>query len=81
MGQRRRSNDPNAGPLTICQTLVTSDGTIRIEAALAGSMTRLRRPIATVGRPRPVTPFTRPPAQKAITTMRRSAVTLGIDVE
>jgi hypothetical protein len=44
--------------------LVTKDGAIRSEAALAGGMTTLNRPIETVGSPRPITPFTKPAMRK-----------------
>ena len=60
MGQSRRANRLKLGPAANCQTLVTNDGTIRSEAALAGAMTRLSKPIETVGSPSPITPFTKP---------------------
>jgi hypothetical protein len=45
--------------------LVTKEGTIRSDAALAGGITRVSRPMETVGRPRPITPFTKPARRKA----------------
>jgi hypothetical protein len=37
-----------------------NDGTTGSAAACAGVITTARRPIATVGSPRPITPFTNP---------------------
>ena len=39
---------------------VASDGATRIAAACAGVITEARMPMATVGRPMPITPFTKP---------------------
>jgi hypothetical protein len=44
--------------------LVTKEGTIRSEAALAGAMTRLSKPVETVGSPSPITPLTKPAMRK-----------------
>src|SRR3954447_8079914 len=60
MGQSRRASAPKRGPVASCQTLVTNEGTIRSEAAGAGAITVLSSPIATVGRPSPITPLTKP---------------------
>src|SRR3984893_16663957 len=58
-------------PPANCQTLVMKDGTIRSEAALAGAMTRLSKPIETVGSPSPITPLTKPASRKVrVATMR-----------
>jgi hypothetical protein len=43
-----------------CQTFVTNEGTNNRVTASIGVMTMLSKPMATVGRPRPTTPFTRP---------------------
>jgi len=40
--------------------LVTNEGTTTSEAASAGVAIIASRPIATVGRPMPITPFTKP---------------------
>ena len=52
---------------------VTSDGTIRIAAACAGDITRPSRPIATVGRPSPITPLTTPASRLAQSMARGRA--------
>src|ERR1700693_1437747 len=52
------------GPVNNCQMLVTNDGTISSEAAVTGGMTAPRTPMATVGRPIPVTPLTMPAKKK-----------------
>src|SRR5690606_25123594 len=56
----RRNNRAVAGPDTSCQTLVTNDGITRIAAAATGGITVPSNPIATVGKPIPVTPLTIP---------------------
>jgi hypothetical protein len=62
---KRRSAAPNAGPASICQTLVASEGTTRSAAACTGGITSPSTLIATVGRPMPITPFTVPASRKA----------------
>ena len=64
MGQSRRARRPKLGPAADCQTLVTNEGTIKSDAALAGGITRLSRPMETVGSPSPITPFTKPARRK-----------------
>src|SRR5581483_1863556 len=64
MGQSRRDRRRRPGPATACQTLVTSDGTTRSAAACAGAISKPSSPIATVGRPRPITPLTKPASRK-----------------
>ena len=59
IGHSRRTSGTSTGPIA-CQTLVRSDGTTRSEAACAGVITIASSPIATVGRPRPITPLTKP---------------------
>ena len=59
-GHMRRSSAGKAPPAANCQILVTSDGTTRIAAACAGVIIKPSRPIATVGRPRPIAPLTKP---------------------
>jgi hypothetical protein len=51
--------------------LVSSDGTTTRAAALAGSISNPSKPIATVGRPIPVTPLTRPASTK-VSAMART---------
>src|ERR1700722_19213902 len=65
-----------------CQTLVTKEGTIRSEAALAGAITRLSKPIETVGSPRPITPLTKPASRNVkVATMRGRCSTGTSDCE
>jgi hypothetical protein len=49
--------------------LVTNDGTTSNAAASEGAMTRPSKPMATVGKPRPITPLTKPAIRKAMVTM------------
>ena len=60
MPPKRRSSAPKRGPDRSCHTFVTSEGTSSRAAASAGAMAAPRSPIATVGRPRPMTPLTSP---------------------
>ena len=64
IGHSRRTRLPRCEPSASCHTLVTNEGRSRRAAASAGGIRRLSRPIATVGRPRPTTPFTPPSEQK-----------------
>ena len=64
VGQNRCSKAARCPPAADCQTLVMKDGRIRIAAASAGGMTRLKRPIAAVGRPMPTTPLMAPASRK-----------------
>src|SRR3984893_17215118 len=69
-------------PPANCQTLVMKDGTIRSEAAFAGAMTRLSKPIETVGSPSPITPLTKPAMRKVrVATMRGRCSTGTSDCE
>ena len=73
-GQRRRSRAKKAPPESACQTLVTRAGTtIRGMATLRPRVT-VRRARATVGKPVPISPFTRPPMRKAAATRSRVSV-------
>ena len=49
-GHSRRSSGITPGPAASCHTLVTIDGTISRAAACTGGITRLSRPMATVGK-------------------------------
>ena len=60
IGHSRRTSARNSPAAASCQILVTSDGTTRIAAACDGVIMRPSRPIATVGRPSPITPLTKP---------------------
>jgi hypothetical protein len=44
--------------------LVTMAGKMTMASARLGSMVTARRPIDTVGRPRPITPLTKPASRK-----------------
>ena len=80
IGHSRRARRQKLGPAANCQTLVTKEGTIRSDAAFAGAITRVSRPMETVGSPSPITPFTNPARRKAsvATTMGRVS-TDGMD--
>jgi hypothetical protein len=69
IGHNRRSNGARRGPETICHTFVKAEGMSSSAAASAGTMTVPSPPIATVGSPRPMTPFT-PPAIKNVPNIR-----------
>ncbi|MNR57015.1 hypothetical protein D3C85_1777060 [compost metagenome] len=56
-----------------CHRLVNVEGTISSAAACAGGIARPSRPMAMVGRPRPITPFTAPASRKVNTTSSDSA--------
>jgi hypothetical protein len=59
---------------------VTNEGTMRSEAAFAGAITRLSKPIETVGSPSPITPLTTPASRKVrVATMRgRCSTDMGV---
>jgi len=67
MPENRRASFASCAPASSCQTLVTNDGITRIATAETGAITRLSSPIATVGRPMPTTPLTKPAAVNAST--------------
>ncbi len=60
IAQKRFSNAPKPGPINICDRLVTSEGMTSIAAAATGDMKAPSIPMATVGNPIPVIPFTHP---------------------
>ena len=60
IGHRRRASAPAAGPAASCQTFVTSEGTTNKAAASRGAIIIPNKPTATVGKPSPTTPLTRP---------------------
>jgi len=74
MGQSRRSKGGRAGPAAICQAFVTNEGSVMSAAASTGAMAKLKRPMPTVGRPRPVTPLVKPARRKAAIRMASSVV-------
>ena len=79
--QRRpkpRISGQSEGPNHACQMLVSSAGMTISAAASPGDMTRLRRPIATVGRPWPRTPLTKPASTKAKPATARMKVESGM---
>src|SRR6187455_1732345 len=65
VGQSRRMSGASDGPNQACQMLVMSAGMTISAAASPGDMIRLRTPTATVGRPWPSTPLTKPASTKA----------------
>lgn len=56
-GQSFLSSREIEGPVNSCQKFVTNEGIMIIAAAAGRAMNRLSMPIATVGRPMPVSPF------------------------
>jgi len=62
--EKRLSSATKLGPAANCHTFVTSEGTTSSAAAWTGGMTRASRPIATVGKPIPMTPLTMPASRK-----------------
>ena len=60
ISHRRLTSARTLGPANSCQTFVTNDGNSSIAAACAGSISVPSTPMATVGRPMPVTPLTKP---------------------
>ena len=52
-------------PTTDCQRLVTKEGTTRSAIAVGRSSATVSSPRLTIGRPRPITPFTAPATKKA----------------
>src|ERR1700712_931469 len=73
IGQKRLANASTLGPAKSCHTFVTRDGKINSDAACAGSISVPSTPIATVGRPMPVTPLTVPATKKVNATMATCA--------
>lgn len=71
IGHRRRRISRMPGPSSICQTLVTIEGTTRMAAACEVGMASASRPIEMVGSPKPITPFTKPARRKVATTSDR----------
>ncbi len=72
IGHSRFSKGRRLPPAASCQTLVNVDGMISNAAACAGSMASPSNPIATVGKPRPITPLTVPASRKVpITSAER----------
>ena len=65
---KRVDNARRSGPAIICQRLVTSDGTTSNVAACNGAITAPSKPIATIGKPMPTTPFTHPASRNVLVT-------------
>ncbi len=72
IGQSFLASSPSAPPCSICQMLVTKDGSSMIAAAWVGGMTMASRPMEMVGRPKPTMPLAKPASAKAAATSRRS---------
>jgi hypothetical protein len=71
----RRASGKSSGPIA-CQALVRNDGTTSSAAACAGVMTTARRPMATVGSPRPTTPLTKPASTKIDVIAARAEIAM-----
>ena len=73
-GHSRRMMSRRYGPTKVCQILVTIAGTMTIVSACTGVIDTASRPIETVGRPRPMTPLTKPASMKtAAITIRKES--------
>ncbi|MNC54055.1 hypothetical protein D3C75_1035140 [compost metagenome] len=73
IGHSRRNKAGRCPPAANCQRLVRVEGTINRAAACAGDIARPSRPMAMVGKPRPITPFTAPASRKVNATSSESA--------
>ncbi|MNN60113.1 hypothetical protein D3C81_1752750 [compost metagenome] len=73
IGHSRLINPAKCPPNASCQTLVSVAGMISSAAACDGAIARPSRPMATVGRPRPITPLTMPASTKVPITNRERA--------
>lgn len=70
----RLTKAASAGPATICQMFVITVGTTKMAAASAGGIATERSPMASVGNPMPMTPFTSPASKNVtVTIATRSA--------
>ena len=69
----RDSTRPRRGPAASCQTFVISEGTRSRAAASAGGIIEPSRPMATVGRPRPIAPLTSPASRNVAAISGRCA--------
>ncbi len=65
IGQNRRSRAGSRLPASACHTLVLKFGTTSRPAACPGAITSVRMPVAIVGNPSPMNPFTKPASRKA----------------
>ncbi|HBE9180565.1 hypothetical protein D3C75_872790 [compost metagenome] len=63
---RRLIRIKKAGPSNNCHMLVAKDGIINNPAAVAGDIVNVSNPIAIVGKPRPITPFTTPAIRNTV---------------
>lgn len=64
----RRTRAVSRGPASSCQIFVTREGMMSNTAAVAGGIATLSTPMATVGRPMPTTPLSKPAAMKVLAT-------------
>ena len=78
IGHSRRRMGRSEGPATICQTLVSSDGSIGIAAASTGGNATAKRPIEIVGRPRPIASLKKPARRNAAAMKRYVASTTEV---
>ncbi|MNP41586.1 hypothetical protein D3C76_1352960 [compost metagenome] len=68
IGHSRRINPRRCPPKASCQTLVRVAGMINSAAACDGAIARPSKPMAMVGRPRPMTPLIMPASRKVAMT-------------
>ncbi|MNT48132.1 hypothetical protein D3C72_1848960 [compost metagenome] len=73
IGHSRLINPCKCPPKASCQTLVRVAGMINNAAACDGAIARPSRPMAMVGRPRPITPLITPASRKVAMTSRDRA--------
>ncbi|MOA30618.1 hypothetical protein D3C78_1517210 [compost metagenome] len=73
IGHNRLISPGKCPPNASCQTLVKVAGMINNAAACDGAIARPSKPMATVGRPRPITPLIRPASMNVTMTSRDRA--------
>src|SRR5208283_1239239 len=72
IGQNRRNSTRSFRPPSACHTLVLKFGTTSNPAAWPGAITRVKRPVATVGSPMPIKPLTKPANRNDPNATRRT---------
>src|SRR5580700_942311 len=72
IGQNRRNSARSFRPASACHTLVLKFGTTSNPAAWPGAITRVKRPVATVGSPMPIKPLTKPANRNDPNATRRT---------
>lgn len=81
IGHSRPSRRVVAGPASSCQTFVTKEVITSVAAASAGGITVPSNPMATVGRPMPVMPLTKPAPRKVKVSSQRRKISFITTLE